>query len=290
MASASPRARRRSTRCTRRSTASRRSSTKTLDELTRELVAAQRPDVVAITAPFPGNVYGAFRMARTIRALAPEDDARARRRLGQHRAARLARAARVRLLRLRHARRRRAAAAESADAPARPATRRWCAPTCARHGEVVLETDAHAARHPAEGHGHPDVRRLAARAVRVRDGDAEPDASVLVGRPLEQDHAGARLLLEEMFVLRRLARLHRPLRRAEHRPRHAAHSRADRGDRRDRLPPRRRSRAAGARCARSRSACIAEKLEHHVVGQHPLREDLHARALPAARAKPAAWP
>jgi radical SAM superfamily enzyme YgiQ (UPF0313 family) len=43
----------------------------TLDELTRELVAAERPDVVAVTAPFPGNVYGAFRMARTIRSVAP---------------------------------------------------------------------------------------------------------------------------------------------------------------------------------------------------------------------------
>jgi radical SAM superfamily enzyme YgiQ (UPF0313 family) len=43
----------------------------TLDELTRELIA-QPPDVVAVTAPFPGNVYGAFRMARTIRAAAPE--------------------------------------------------------------------------------------------------------------------------------------------------------------------------------------------------------------------------
>jgi radical SAM superfamily enzyme YgiQ (UPF0313 family) len=42
----------------------------TLDELTLELMA-QRPDVVAVTAPFPGNVYGAFRMARTIRAAAP---------------------------------------------------------------------------------------------------------------------------------------------------------------------------------------------------------------------------
>jgi radical SAM superfamily enzyme YgiQ (UPF0313 family) len=42
----------------------------TLDELTRELVA-QRPDVVAVTAPFPGNVYGAFRMAQAIRAAAP---------------------------------------------------------------------------------------------------------------------------------------------------------------------------------------------------------------------------
>ena len=43
----------------------------TLDELTRELMA-RAPDVVAITAPFPGNVYGAFRMARTIRAVAPQ--------------------------------------------------------------------------------------------------------------------------------------------------------------------------------------------------------------------------
>jgi radical SAM superfamily enzyme YgiQ (UPF0313 family) len=43
----------------------------TLDEITRELIAPEQPDVVAITAPFPGNVYGAFRMARTIRAAAP---------------------------------------------------------------------------------------------------------------------------------------------------------------------------------------------------------------------------
>ncbi|HEX6396658.1 MAG TPA: radical SAM protein [Steroidobacteraceae bacterium] len=43
----------------------------TLDEITRELLASHRPDVVAITAPFPGNVYGAFRMAQVIRATAP---------------------------------------------------------------------------------------------------------------------------------------------------------------------------------------------------------------------------
>ena len=76
----------------------------TLDELTRELLAAQKPDVVAITAPFPGNVYGAFRMARTIRACESKGHADSRRRLGQHGAAGLARCARVRLLRLRHAR------------------------------------------------------------------------------------------------------------------------------------------------------------------------------------------
>jgi hypothetical protein len=44
----------------------------TLDELTRGLVERHRPAVVAVTAPFPGNVYGAFRMARAIRAAAPE--------------------------------------------------------------------------------------------------------------------------------------------------------------------------------------------------------------------------
>jgi hypothetical protein len=43
----------------------------TLDEITQELLQG-RPDVVALTAPFPGNVYGAFRMAATIRAASPD--------------------------------------------------------------------------------------------------------------------------------------------------------------------------------------------------------------------------
>ncbi|MCC6630543.1 MAG: radical SAM protein [Gammaproteobacteria bacterium] len=42
-----------------------------LDDITRGLLAAHTPDVVAITAPFPGNVYGAFRMAQVLRAAAP---------------------------------------------------------------------------------------------------------------------------------------------------------------------------------------------------------------------------
>jgi Radical SAM superfamily len=42
-----------------------------LDHLTGGLIAAA-PEVVALTAPFPGNVYGAFRMARAIRAAAPD--------------------------------------------------------------------------------------------------------------------------------------------------------------------------------------------------------------------------
>ena len=42
-----------------------------LDEIARELVALHRPDVVGMSVPFPGNVYGAFRMARVMRAVAP---------------------------------------------------------------------------------------------------------------------------------------------------------------------------------------------------------------------------
>ena len=42
-----------------------------LDGISAALLARHRPDLVGITAPFPGNVYGAFRIARAIKALAP---------------------------------------------------------------------------------------------------------------------------------------------------------------------------------------------------------------------------
>jgi radical SAM superfamily enzyme YgiQ (UPF0313 family) len=42
-----------------------------LDELTAELVARHRPDILGLTAPFPGNVYGALRIARAVKSLAP---------------------------------------------------------------------------------------------------------------------------------------------------------------------------------------------------------------------------
>jgi len=42
-----------------------------LDEVTRELIERHQPALVGLTAPFPGNVYGAFRIARTIKAVAP---------------------------------------------------------------------------------------------------------------------------------------------------------------------------------------------------------------------------
>ena len=122
--------------------ASRRWSTTSLDEIARELVARHQPDLVGLTVPFPGNVYGAFRIARAISAASPADRARARRRLRQHRAARPARSARVRLRRLRHARRRRAAAAGAARAPARQPGSRCCAPSCARRQASCSRTIA----------------------------------------------------------------------------------------------------------------------------------------------------
>ena len=42
-----------------------------LDEITSELLKEHQPDVLGMTAPFPGNVYGAFRMAQKTRAQAP---------------------------------------------------------------------------------------------------------------------------------------------------------------------------------------------------------------------------
>jgi len=42
-----------------------------LSELTREVINRTKPDIVGITAPFPGNVYGTFRIAQTIRAMNP---------------------------------------------------------------------------------------------------------------------------------------------------------------------------------------------------------------------------
>lgn len=38
-----------------------------LDEISDELLKAHTPDLVGLTAPFPGNVYGAFRIARRVK-------------------------------------------------------------------------------------------------------------------------------------------------------------------------------------------------------------------------------
>ena len=42
-----------------------------LDELVAGLLEKYRPDFVGATVPFPGTVYGAFRIARTVKRLAP---------------------------------------------------------------------------------------------------------------------------------------------------------------------------------------------------------------------------
>ncbi|HET6150174.1 MAG TPA: radical SAM protein [Polyangia bacterium] len=42
-----------------------------LDELAREWVRREAPDLVGLTVPFPGNVYGALRIARVVKAERP---------------------------------------------------------------------------------------------------------------------------------------------------------------------------------------------------------------------------
>jgi radical SAM superfamily enzyme YgiQ (UPF0313 family) len=42
-----------------------------LDDIAGELHDKYKPDVVGLTAPFPGNIYGAFRIARAFKAIAP---------------------------------------------------------------------------------------------------------------------------------------------------------------------------------------------------------------------------
>jgi len=43
-----------------------------LDDIARGLVERHGPDLVALTVPFPGNVYGAFRIARAVKRARPE--------------------------------------------------------------------------------------------------------------------------------------------------------------------------------------------------------------------------
>lgn len=43
-----------------------------LEEITQELISQYRPDVVGLTVPFPGNVYGALRIAKTVKEISPD--------------------------------------------------------------------------------------------------------------------------------------------------------------------------------------------------------------------------
>ncbi|MEK7399199.1 MAG: radical SAM protein, partial [Candidatus Poribacteria bacterium] len=42
-----------------------------IDENTRKTISEHEPELVGISVPFPGNVYGAFRMAQLIKSLSP---------------------------------------------------------------------------------------------------------------------------------------------------------------------------------------------------------------------------
>ena len=44
----------------------------TLDRIAKDLIEEHQPDVLGLTVPFPGNVYGAFRIARIAKSLRPE--------------------------------------------------------------------------------------------------------------------------------------------------------------------------------------------------------------------------
>ena len=92
--------------------------------------------------------------------------------------------------------------------PARPLFRTYVREA----GAVVLKSTPTLARPAPPRHRHADLRRAAARSLRVAVRDAEPDAPAVGGRALEQADRRARLLLEEVHVLRRLAGLHRALR------------------------------------------------------------------------------
>jgi radical SAM superfamily enzyme YgiQ (UPF0313 family) len=42
-----------------------------LDDIARDMCQRHRPDLLGLTVPFPGNVYGAFRIARAVKQAAP---------------------------------------------------------------------------------------------------------------------------------------------------------------------------------------------------------------------------
>ena len=195
-----------------------------LDELARDCVRAHAPDVVGLTVPFPGNLYGALRIARVVKAERPAAKVVLGGGYVNTELRQLGDAARVRRLRLHHARRRRAARSGPRRSPARsgpPAVSN----VRARGGRRGPQVDAGARRPAPPRHRDADVRRAAARSLRLAVRDAEPDAPAVGGRALEQADRRARLLLEAVHVLRRVAGLHRALRAGVG----GRHRRSDRG-------------------------------------------------------------
>ena len=55
-----------------------------LEELTEQYINETNPTVVGLTVPFPGNVYGAFKIAQKIREIAPKVKNSPWRRLCKH--------------------------------------------------------------------------------------------------------------------------------------------------------------------------------------------------------------
>ena len=135
----------------------------------------------AVHVPFPGAMYGAFRIAQAIKAARSRSRHRARRRLRQYRAARTGRAARVRPFRLRHARRRRAPAAGAARAPAGPARQRSrLVRTFVREDGQVRYINRCRARRPLRRGRHAHLGRPAAGRLPVAARHAQPDAPAVV--------------------------------------------------------------------------------------------------------------
>ena len=221
---------------------------------------------------------------------APGDAGRARRRLRQHRAARSSPT--------------RACSTTSTSSRSTTASGRCsrCSSTCAIRRRPLLRTfvreaGAVVARSrrrrshdvPHRDAGTPTYDGPAARSLRVAVRDAEPDAPAVVRRPLEQADGRARLLLEEVHVLRRLARLHRAL-RAARRPT----SLVDRiealiaRDRADRLPLRRRGGAAGGAARARRAAASSGSVAITWWGNIRFEKTLHARARASCSRAPAA--
>ena len=256
---------------------------------TRELVAQHRPDVVGLTAPFPGNVYGAFRIARAMQGARAATRDRARRRLRQHRAARALRAARVRLLRL-----------TSRSTTARRRCSR-CSSTCATGASRCLRTFVREAARSCSS-TDADAARRPARAT--------PARRPTTGLPLDR-YLSLFEMLNPMHRLWSDGRWNKltiahgcywkkctfcdvtldyiaPLRPRARRPARRSHRGADRRDRPDRLSLRRRGGAAGGAAGARRAAASSASVDDHVVGQHPLREGVHARARASCSRAPAA--
>ena len=252
-----------------------------LDELAAELYARHRPDVVGLTVPFPGNAYSGFRIARAIKAIAPatrtilgggyvntELRGLTEPRVFDYFDFITLDAGEAPLLAL----------LEHLRDPSRPllhvrANRRAGR---ARHRTATPRRAHHRDR-------HADLRRPRARSLRLAVRDAQPDASAVVRRPVEQAHRRAWLLLEAVHVLRCLARLHRALRSCAGGSARRSHRGVDRRDRPERVSLRRRGGPAGGARGARRAVARARR-DHHVVGQRAVREGIHAGARAAARA------